>query len=189
MLHTVASHKSHIFTLTAQAISRCVLFHTFSTENTGGFSAFHLGIPKTPPKPWVDRWYYGSWRSRPKYLGLFFGGEGETKNKTHGFFQEILEISHSRSWRSKSVRWHQLTTHHKLTDMLNPRGQFPEPTVARFGAMKRCRYQPGQSLGPRYPYARVPVGPRGASWILRRWNRNGKRRKQLGWCVKNLVTS
>ena len=30
------------------------------------------------------------------------------------------------------------------------------------------RYQPGQSLGPRYPYARVPVGPRGAAWILRR---------------------
>ena len=32
----------------------------------------------------------------------------------------------------------------------------------------RPKYQPGQSLGPRYPYARVPVGPRGASWILRR---------------------
>lgn len=35
-------------------------------------------------------------------------------------------------------------------------------------AVSSPRYQPGRSLGPRYPYARVPVGPRGAAWILRR---------------------
>lgn len=32
----------------------------------------------------------------------------------------------------------------------------------------RPKYQPGRSLGPRYPWPRVPVGPRGASWVLRR---------------------
>lgn len=46
--------------------------------------------------------------------------------------------------------------------------EVPGPLWYYGGWKMRPKYQPGQSLGPRYPYARVPVGPRGAAWILRR---------------------
>ena len=67
-------------------------------------------------------------------IAFFFWGEGETKNKKHVFFQEIIEISHSRSWRSKSVRWHQLTAHLDANWQIcwTPAASFPN--LARFGA-------------------------------------------------------
>ncbi|CAE7226113.1 unnamed protein product [Symbiodinium pilosum] len=46
--------------------------------------------------------------------------------------------------------------------------ELPQPLWYYGGWGMRPKYQPGRSLGSRYPYAKVPIGPRGGAWVLRR---------------------
>ncbi|CAE7846075.1 unnamed protein product [Symbiodinium necroappetens] len=56
-------------------------------------------------------------------------------------------------------------------DPLRPRfrdKELPQPLWYYGGWGMRPKYQPGRSLGRRYPYAGVPIGPRGGAWHKRR---------------------
>ena len=90
MLDTVASHKSHIFTLTAQAISRCVLFHTpFQPKTQGDFPPSILGFQK--PHRNRQRWTGGTMvvggvDPSISDAAFFFGGGRGNKEQETRFF-------------------------------------------------------------------------------------------------------
>ena len=94
MLDTVASHKSHIFTLTAQAISRCVLFHTpFQPKTQGDFPPSILGFQK--PHRNRQRWTGGTMvvgGVDPSISDFFFGGKGKQRTRHTGFFRGYLKF-------------------------------------------------------------------------------------------------